>query len=319
MKLSRYIFVFILAIIFIGCVKTPDGVLSKEKMAQLLADIHIGESIVDAEHTKYYSDSLKKTVKQSILVEHGVSQEELDSSFSWYGRNIEEYIAVYDRVIEILNSDIDQIGTGKKERVNVSIEGDSVDTWQGLRHYTINPKSASRYITFNLSKDQNWENGDNYTWRLKLVNNVSQIKWALIADYVDGSTEFTNATASNEGWNSLKLITDSTKSLNRVYGYIYLSPSEKEQVYIDSISLIRMRVDNKNYRQRSFQKTFEYGRNKTSVNEPDKAPKEAIDSAKMIAKPKSGVISTRNPQSMLNERQNATSGESDNRLKPHGN
>ena len=67
------------ASIIIGCKSTPNEVLPQEDMAQLLADIHIGESIVDGERTKYYNDSLKKTVKQSILVKHRVTQSQLDT------------------------------------------------------------------------------------------------------------------------------------------------------------------------------------------------------------------------------------------------
>lgn len=271
MKRSRAILSVLLGLtIIVGCNSAPDGVLPKEKMAQLLADMHIGESIVDVEHTKYYSDSLRKTVKQSILVEHGVTQEELDSSFAWYGRNIEEYIAVYDRVIEILNEDLTKIGAGKKEKVSLALEGDSVDTWQGTRHYAINHNSASRYITFNLPKDRNWENGDCYAWRMKLINNITSVKWGIVADYADGTTEYVNATAYNEGWNDIKLITDSTKSLNRVYGYIYVSPKESEQIYLDSISLVRMRVNRDYYHQRSMQKKFDYGKSKSTDSDTDK-------------------------------------------------
>lgn len=296
MKRSRAILSILLGLtIIVGCNSVPDGVLPKEKMAQLLADMHIGESIVDAEHTKYYSDSLKKTVKQSILVGHGVTQEELDSSFAWYGRNIEEYIEVYDRVIEILNEDLTRIGAGKEEKVTISLEGDSVDTWQGTRYYTINHNSASRYITFRLSKDRNWENGDCYIWRMKLINNITPVKWGIVADYADGTTEYTNSTAYNEGWNDIKLITDSTKSLNRIYGYMYVSPKDGEQIYLDSISLVRMRVNRDYYHQRSMQKKFDYGKNKPT----DTDAKKNKSDEKTISEPKleesKAVKSTQSP------------------------
>ena len=63
-KWGLYILSAIMGItLFSNCSSTPDEVLPQEKMAQLLADIHIGESIVDAERTKYYNDSLKKNGK----------------------------------------------------------------------------------------------------------------------------------------------------------------------------------------------------------------------------------------------------------------
>lgn len=251
------------ASIIIGCKSTPNEVLPQEDMAQLLADIHIGESIVDGERTKFYNDSLKKTVKQSILVKHRVTQSQLDTSFAWYGHNIEEYIEVYDRVIAILDEKTANIG-GANEMDKIALEGDSVDVWSNQNHYSINYNSPSQYITFSRSKDQHWEKGDNYTWRLKLINNISPLKWELAADYSDGTSEFINATLSNEGWNELKFVSDSTKILNRVYGYIYATPKESEIIYIDSISLIRLRADKNTYRQRATQRKFEYNKNKSN-------------------------------------------------------
>lgn len=272
-KWGLYILSAIMGItLFSNCSSTPDEVLPQEKMAQLLADIHIGESIVDAERTKYYNDSLKKTVKQSILIKHGVSQAQLDTSFAWYGHNIEEYIAVYDRVIEILDNDIKALGYSKDEQLNISFEGDSVNTWQGVNHYSFNINTPSEFISFNLSKDRYWENGDYYTWRLKLANNISQIKWGIAADYNDGSSEFINAKISNEGWNEITLITDSTKTLNRVYGYIHAKAIDNENIYLDSLSLVRQRVNSTIYRQRFTQKTFEIKKEQEQLESDEESP-----------------------------------------------
>ena len=96
----------------------------------------------------------------------------------------------------------------------------------------------------------------------------SPIKWGIIADYADGSSEYLNATAINEGWNNIKLIPDSTKMVNKIYGYIFVNPKGSEQVYIDSISLIKMHVNRNIYRQRAYQKKFNHkkGSEKTDNN-----------------------------------------------------
>lgn len=259
-----------------SCSSTPDGVLPQEKMAELLADIHIGESVVEVERTKFYSDSLKKMVKQSILVDHNVTQAELDSSFAWYGRNIEEYIVVYNRVIEILENDLENLGSGTQEKVATTItnDEDSTNCWQGVNRYIINSNSASQFITFTLPQNANNENGDFYTWHMKLINNISPVNWGIFADYADGSSEYLNATALNEGWNNIKLITDSTKTVNKIYGYIYVNPKGSEEVHIDSISLIKMRVDRNIYRQRAYQKKFKYPKeqDKTNSNTKNSSP-----------------------------------------------
>ncbi len=304
-KIGKCIISLLFGAIFIsGCNSTPDEVLPKEEMAQLLADIHIGESIVDAEHTKYYNDSLKKVVKQSILVKHGVTQAQLDTSFAWYGYNIEEYIAVYDRVIEILDNDIKELGAGKEEHVKISLDGDSVDTWQEINHYNFSRYSPSQFITFNLSKDRYWEKGDFYTWRMKLINNITPLKWGIAADYEDGTSEFINMTISNEGWNEIKLITDSTKSLNRVYGYIFVVPNENEVIYLDSITLVRMRSNKDIYHQRFGQKQFDYG--KKNANNEDSSSE--IQENKLI-------VDTPQPPKKDDKIQNTTSRNNGIRLR----
>ncbi len=252
--------IFIGIALFSSCSSTPDEVLSQEKMAQVLADIHIGESIVELERSKFYNDSLKKTVKQSILLKHGITQEQLDTSFVWYGHNIEKYVEVYDRVIEIIDDEIKHIDLDKKENVNVAIDGDSIDCWQWVRYYNINKYSATQYITFNLKKDQYWKNGDYYIWRTKLINSISPVKYGIVADYADGTSEYNNIVTRNNGWTEISLISDSTKKLNRVYGYIYMTPVDNEQIYIDSISLVRMRVDKNIYQKRSYNKTIDYNK-----------------------------------------------------------
>lgn len=273
MKIGKKILqIFIGVALLCSCNSTPEGVLPQEKMAELLADIHIGESVVEVERTKFYSDSLKKTVKQSILVDHNVTQAELDSSFAWYGRNIEEYIAVYNRVIEILENDLNELGSGIQEKVaTISNDEDSTNCWQGVNRYIINSNSASQYITFTLPQNANTERGDFYTWNIKLINNISPIKWGIFADYADGSSEYLNATALNEGWNNIKLITDSTKTVNKVYGYIYVNPKGSEEVHIDSISLVKMHVNRNVYRQRAYQKKFKYKKEKEPDNKIEQA------------------------------------------------
>ncbi len=315
---KRIIYLALFSLVIIGCNSTPSEVLSKEDMAQLLADIHIGESVVDAERTKYYSDSLKKVVKQSILIKHNVTQAQLDTSFAWYGHNIEEYIAVYDRVIEILDDDINKLGTISTEKVNITYEGDSVDVWQKVRHYSINANSPSQFITFSLSKDYTWENGDNYTWRLKLINNISQLKWCIAADYSDGSSEFTNSSISNEGWNEIQLVPDSTKTLNRVYGYLYATPRDAEIIYLDSISLVRNRSTQRTYRQRFTQRTFEYGKNNSTEKSQEINSRQEKDSEHTIStsKPTPDIIE---PSKNSGNNNHFKIKRDESRIKLHGN
>ena len=100
-----------------ACDRRPDGVLGKEDMARLLADIHKAEIVAET-NTRTYNDSLKRVLRQSVYARHGVTTEDVDSSLSWYGYNMEKYLEVYDRVIEIL----------EKERDDARLKAGSVST-----------------------------------------------------------------------------------------------------------------------------------------------------------------------------------------------
>lgn len=251
-----------LALSVVGCSKTPDYVIPHDKMVDLLVDIHIGESVVDVNRREYGTDSLKKTLKQSVLLKHGITQEQLDTSLVWYGHNLEEYLEVYDDVIARLEADVklaEESSDGTNE-LAVTAAGDSVDVWNGLRYRVFNEKSPSQYLSFVLKNDENTEVGDEYMWEFKLLNNRSSVAWTMAADYNDGSTDFANGMASGNGWNRVYLSTDSAKTATRIYGTLRLQPTGGEVVYFDSIALMRTRLDVANYNRHSRRHTI--GENK---------------------------------------------------------
>ena len=150
-----------------ACSKVPSGVIAPEEMAQLLADIHTGESVIDMNRMEFSSDSAKQAYKQSVYARHGVTAEQVDSSFGWYGRNISQYMEVYDRTIEILDRRLIETGNRIAADAALSIAGDSVDVWPNPRFITFNSHMPSRFATFSFAADENWEPGDSYTWRAK--------------------------------------------------------------------------------------------------------------------------------------------------------
>ena len=85
-----------------ACSKTPGYVISEGKMAEIMADLHTGEAVVDANSSTFRKDSVKQAFMQSICMRHGVTTQQLDTSLYWYGQNIQEYIKVYDKTISWL-------------------------------------------------------------------------------------------------------------------------------------------------------------------------------------------------------------------------
>lgn len=245
--------VFMVIMALVGCNSTPDHVIPPEKMAQLLADIHTGESVTEINRSEYRNDSLKKMLKQSVYAKHGVTAQQVDTSFVWYGHHIEEYIKVYDRVIDILEKDIKNIGTYGND-AQITVAGDSADVWNGVRYCILSHNAPSEFISFSLNRDDNWNKGDNYQWQMKLFNNRSAMQWSLFADYDDGTTDCYGESKTVDGWNRLTFVVDSTKNATRLYGVARIDLTSGERVFVDSISLIRTRLDPKQYTRFNYRK-----------------------------------------------------------------
>lgn len=252
--LKSYIFVGLLcfALAVSSCKKLPDGVLDEKRMVALLVDIHKGEGLADMERSNYANDSVKKLLKQSIYLKHGVTAEEVDSSFVWYGKNLADYMNIYDKVVQELEAEINN-DRAKGNMAPVFAEGDSIDIWNGAPSYRIDYRLPVENIVFNIENDANSKMGDNYTIQYKMLNKRDggmKVKSALFVRYDDGLVEYRTNETGAEGWSKLKLVSDSTKNIDRIYGYLSFNPSQGEVVFLDSVGLVRTRAAARNYHER---------------------------------------------------------------------
>lgn len=243
----------------IGCTKLPDGVLDKKEMAELLTDIHKGESVVEMQRGVYSGDSMKKVVKQSILLKHGVTQAQLDTSFVWYGNHIEDYLEIYEDVIKRLEDEQKTV-KGNRSRTPVFAEGDSIDIWPLSHTYKLSDSDILQNINFEIARDSTWRNGDNYILQFKCLNTRQQVMQAeavIYAVYDDGRVEFRPSSTMNN-WVKVRLVTDSMSQPISVFGSISYQFEPSENVYIDSVSLVRTRNRKDTYSERNGQRTFTF-------------------------------------------------------------
>lgn len=234
-----------------GCSTVPSGVLDKEDMATLLADIYVGESVVDNDSKVYSSDSMKRALRQSVYAHNGVTVEEVDSSLKWYGRHMDKYTEVYERTIEILEKRLEKANSVIDNQAStptaVALDGDSVDVWPTARYFRFAPNMPADIVAFSLTSDRFWERGDVYTLRAKVVNGIQPTILRLAVDYYDGTTEYVSNSRSGQGWRELSLVLDSAKVASNVYGTIAYPASSSvaggaaEAVLLDSLTLYRSR------------------------------------------------------------------------------
>ena len=233
-----------------------------------MADINVAESVTEADIRNYPNDSTKQALKQSVLLKHGVTTAEFDSALSWYGRNRSFFMEVNDRTIEILEQRLADSGSRVAAENALSVSGDSPDIWPNPRFYALSDRKPTKILTFNFRKDQTWESGDSYTWRAKFINTSDNSTWGIAAEYSDGTVEFVNAAVSGDGWREVMFVTDSTTEAPvKIYGYLDVSVPAASTVWLDSMQMIRNRLDRSVYGRRYRQRRIpEYRKLATTHN-----------------------------------------------------
>ncbi len=256
----KYILSIVLFLILISCGSTPNDVLDKDDMTSLLIDIHKGEAYMEINSNKYYTDSLRKTVKQSVFLKHGITQAQFDTSLVWYGHHIEKYIEIYNSVIkELEKEDKNLIAQARREGNSLMAAGDSVDMWNKEQLRLFAPNMGEGQISFDYKASNDFKNGDRYQWSFRIQNSNKPIQAYIGVDYKDGSIAYNYSIIDNDGWNNLILQTDSTKNTRRVYGYINIPKvSNRENIFVDSISLVRTRLNKVGYNLSHKQRLYEY-------------------------------------------------------------
>lgn len=237
-----------------SCSKVPDSVIPPEEMASLIADLNMGEAVVDANRRDFPQEADRAALKEAIYARHGVDGERVDSSLAWYGRNIKVYVEVCDRSIEILEHRMIESGNKLALANALAMSGDSVDVWPFPRFLHLSPRDATRSITFDFRQDDNWEKGDIYTWRAKFANNPGTTTWGIVVEYPDGVSETLHSSFAGEGWQEISFYSDTVDTAARIYGYLTFSSRNSGDTFVDSMGIVRKRFSeelfSRHYRQR---------------------------------------------------------------------
>lgn len=240
-----------------SCKSVPGHVVEPDEMAEVLADIHTAEAVVEMRRNEYDTDSAKLALREAVYMRHGIDAATFDTSLVWYAHNMAKYIEVYDKTIEILERRNAQAGNVAAMEA-LSMAGDSVDIWAGATHLLLSKRLASPMVTFDISADDNWEKGDVYYWRLKApTSETARFDWGITANYADSTVEYATLTTTARGWNEFTFIADTTRTLERLRGYVLpASGIENSAMWVDSITLVRKRFNPDIYNRRLRSRTY---------------------------------------------------------------
>lgn len=242
-RLHRYSVVLLLGTLLFACSKVPDEILSEKEMQAVQVDMQLAEAIINLNSKDFPDNAHKEALYQSIFRKYGITEAEYDSSLVWYGRHLDIYMKVYDRVLADLNKRQKALGDVQASAAPVS-KKDSVDIWPRLTSLQLEPDALFNGVTFDIKPETNYSSGSTFVlgmdvWGLnKDMTYYPEIR--ISAD--QGDTIVTmNDKILRDGYHETILKTVPTKQIKRVYGYIFMNNADSSyyKVYLDSLNLMK--------------------------------------------------------------------------------
>lgn len=262
----RIIFILSIALLS-GCNDRPKGVLSDNKMAEVVADMEIAEAYVqtrpmpgeegakdDAGPETHYKkqESYKEMMMSSVLKRHRVSKADFDSSMVWYGRNLDAYYKLDVKVKQNIDKRRHKLaGIASSTSGETETEAAS-DLWPYERMVVIDDNSGSGLLNFSLDGSA-LRKGESVEWKGRF-RNTPDASMMLGVEYKDGTATYVSRVTDGQKKFVINLQTDTALEPSRIFGYLHMNDNNSLPEWIDSIALHALPYDSTQYYRYNSQK-----------------------------------------------------------------
>lgn len=222
-----------------SCRPGKPGIIPEDKMVDLLADMELTEAYANTQAGFSSADRLE--LGKKVMQEHDVTEEELDTTLAWYGRNIDKYSKLFEKVDKKIEKEQKKYmeEPGKK-----STEPDNL--WPYGEHLVISPLSGYDAFTFSLPTPD-IEKGSIVKLSFFLPN-ATTLKSTLGTEYKGGNGEAIASTNSSIHKIEIQLHTDTAQEVSRIFGVMEVKDRKSLPLFLDSISLKVLPYDSLEYR-----------------------------------------------------------------------
>ena len=151
----------------VSCIDRPESVLSDDEMVDLLVDVHRSEGLLELQKGQSSAnEQYQQAVMASVLVKHGVTREQYDSSLMWYAKHLKLFVRVYSHVEERLSEEHDvwNLMVADSKDFDVSEAGDSVELWTLRDYLVLDAERRTDYRLWEIQTDSNYVAGDTLRW-----------------------------------------------------------------------------------------------------------------------------------------------------------
>ncbi len=240
--------IFLLAILSLlcACNSSDKAVIPEQEMVDLLIDIHKSEAVMALNYNKFSNEDAKRPVREAVFMRHHTSQAEFDSALVWYGNHLEDYMEIYQQVLDRLNEENEQIKAliAEENTQTLTAPGDTVDIWKRERAHVFNASKGENIFTFNINSDENFFKNDRFILKIRAHNvphGGAKAQTYLAIIHKEQNIHYNVGEITNDGWTTMTIQSDSAIQMNNIYGYIALPHRpDRHIMYVDSIILLRI-------------------------------------------------------------------------------
>lgn len=233
---SRWWIVLSLVIsLLTACEKRPEGVMSESKLVDVMTDMELADAYFNT--SKGGSGKLSKDMLHaSVLKKHGITQEEMDSTVAYYGKNIDDFYKLYAKVDRNLKK---QSLTGEIEK-----QEEENNIWPYGDFAMLMANQTSDGIVFSIPLE-GVTPGEALEWRMRFSSSDG-VEAMLGVEYENGGSTLMKKSATGNKSIKIPIQTDTAAHVKRVFG-VMTAPSTATPVYVDSIRLVKMPFDSVSY------------------------------------------------------------------------
>lgn len=231
-RFTWFLILVSLVLAAVSCSDRPKDVLSESEMVDLLTDMALAEAYSSSSGSRSEG---REALLEAVLKKHGVTQAQLDSTLEYYGRNIDEYDKIYEKVEKNLQAKNSTQGEEQAKEVN--------DIWPYGKFAAFLPGQMSDGITFSFPSSE-IDKGSRLEWGMRLTQ-TEGTEMMLGVEYDDGTLSMYK---NNPRGNSVKvgLQTDTAKTVKRLFG-VMTARNGMRPFWADSIRLLKEPFDSMVY------------------------------------------------------------------------
>lgn len=239
-NIPALLLVLLLALIVVGCKKTPENVIPEKEMGSLLKDVFMADAMIAADYNKFSTNEKKQALYESVFKKHGVTQAEFDTSLVWYGRNLDIYMKVYDQVID----DLDAMSALVDSMPEVS-PYDTTKLWKAKEPIYFSSTQPGSLQSFRVELDSILPSYSKVELSMNVFGISDWMKRKPVVHLTLAGTQRTVSltdTIRADGMNRFGLTVANLDSISSVYGYIRLV-RDKDTYYkvtLDSVQILNL-------------------------------------------------------------------------------